>query len=69
MTITVFSFLMFCFLYGFVLLGKLTMLRVICYYIYIFQVGFSDLNKIKEDIMQKTVDGLKEEGIPYIGKH
>ncbi|XP_053379386.1 trifunctional purine biosynthetic protein adenosine-3-like [Mercenaria mercenaria] len=31
------------------------------------KVGFSDLRKIKEDIMQKTVQGLKEEGIPYVG--
>ncbi|WAR13969.1 PUR2-like protein [Mya arenaria] len=31
------------------------------------KVGFSDLRKIKEEIMQKTVDGLREDGIPYKG--
>lgn len=31
------------------------------------QVGFSDLNRIREDVIQKAVDGMKSDGHPYKG--
>lgn len=31
------------------------------------QVGFSDLRKIKEEVLQKAVEGMAEDGHPYKG--
>lgn len=38
------------------------------YYRCLAQVGQELLEQISEMVLQKTVDGMKEEGAPYIGK-